>query len=106
MRYNKTGDRLLDAAFAERLMLKGCEPLPRRRCPVRGPAGFPDPTPFPCQSGWRRGHPGRRVWGVVATQAGTAGAAVTQGGVAGAAATQSGADSLASAKDGEMQWRG
>jgi len=47
MRYNVSGDCPSDAAFAERLMLKGCEPLPRRRCRARGPAGFPDPTPFP-----------------------------------------------------------
>lgn len=47
MRYNVTGDCPPDAALAERLMLRGCEPLPRRRCRARGPAGFPDPTPFP-----------------------------------------------------------
>ncbi|TVU36239.1 hypothetical protein EJB05_18164, partial [Eragrostis curvula] len=47
MAYNVSGDCPSDAAFAERLMLKGCEPLPRRRCRAQGPAGFPDPTPFP-----------------------------------------------------------
>ncbi|KAJ1286562.1 hypothetical protein BS78_03G362100 [Paspalum vaginatum] len=47
MSYDVTGHCPSDAAFAERLMLRGCEPLPRRRCRARGPPGFPDPTPFP-----------------------------------------------------------
>ncbi|KAF8642736.1 hypothetical protein HU200_067117 [Digitaria exilis] len=47
MSYNLTGDCPSDEALAERLMLRGCEPLPRRRCRSRGPTGFPDPTPFP-----------------------------------------------------------
>ncbi|PUZ53603.1 hypothetical protein GQ55_5G064600 [Panicum hallii var. hallii] len=47
MSYNMTGDCPSDEALAESLMLRGCEPLPRRRCRARGPAGFPDPTPFP-----------------------------------------------------------
>ncbi|WOL01313.1 hypothetical protein Cni_G10029 [Canna indica] len=36
-----------DDIFAQRLMLKGCEPLPRRRCHPRSPAGYIEPTPFP-----------------------------------------------------------
>ncbi|KAL6840067.1 hypothetical protein ACP4OV_029877 [Aristida adscensionis] len=47
MTYKVAGDCPSDAVFAERLMLRGCDPLPRRRCRARGPAGFPDPTPFP-----------------------------------------------------------
>nr|TKW18139.1 hypothetical protein SEVIR_5G413200v2 [Setaria viridis] len=47
MTYNVTGDCPSDEALAESLMLRGCEPLPRRRCRARGPAGFPDPMPFP-----------------------------------------------------------
>nr|XP_010930345.1 uncharacterized protein LOC105051544 [Elaeis guineensis] len=36
-----------DDIFAQRLMLKGCEPLPRRRCHPKSPAGYVEPTPFP-----------------------------------------------------------
>ncbi|KAG2593456.1 hypothetical protein PVAP13_5NG110900 [Panicum virgatum] len=42
-----TGECPSGEALAESLMLRGCEPLPRRRCRARGPAGFPDPTSFP-----------------------------------------------------------
>ncbi|XP_073002938.1 probable methyltransferase At1g29790 [Typha latifolia] len=36
-----------DAAFAQQLMLKGCEPLPRRRCHPKSPAGYVEPDPLP-----------------------------------------------------------
>ncbi|XP_010930346.1 probable methyltransferase At1g29790 [Elaeis guineensis] len=36
-----------DDIFAQRLMLKGCEPLPRRRCHPKSPSGYVEPTPFP-----------------------------------------------------------
>ncbi|KAH8509915.1 hypothetical protein H0E87_007724 [Populus deltoides] len=37
----------VDDVFAQRLMLKGCEPLPRRRCHPKSPANYVEPTPFP-----------------------------------------------------------
>ncbi|TVU14279.1 hypothetical protein EJB05_37739, partial [Eragrostis curvula] len=36
-----------DAAAALQLMLKGCEPLPRRRCRARSPARYAHPAPLP-----------------------------------------------------------
>ncbi|KAJ4783247.1 S-adenosyl-L-methionine-dependent methyltransferases superfamily protein [Rhynchospora pubera] len=36
-----------DDIFAQRLMLKGCEPLPRRRCKPPTPAGYVEPHPYP-----------------------------------------------------------
>ncbi|KAF8712681.1 hypothetical protein HU200_028442 [Digitaria exilis] len=36
-----------DEALAHRLMLAGCEPLPRRRCRAPSPARYPQPTPLP-----------------------------------------------------------
>ncbi|KAG6483426.1 hypothetical protein ZIOFF_060073 [Zingiber officinale] len=36
-----------DAAFAQRLMLKGCEPLPRRRCHPPSPNGYVEPAALP-----------------------------------------------------------
>ncbi|KAK8944501.1 hypothetical protein KSP39_PZI007516 [Platanthera zijinensis] len=47
MDYSVGGDCPADDAFAQRLMLKGCEPLPRRRCHPKSPAGYIDPAPFP-----------------------------------------------------------
>ncbi|CAL9749584.1 unnamed protein product [Musa acuminata subsp. burmannicoides] len=37
----------VDEVFAQRLMLKGCEPLPRRRCHPKSPKGYVEPVPFP-----------------------------------------------------------
>jgi|UniRef100_A0A2N9ICQ8 SAM-dependent methyltransferase len=37
----------VDDAFTQRLMLKGCEPLPRRRCHSKSPANYAEPTPYP-----------------------------------------------------------
>ncbi|CAO1944144.1 unnamed protein product [Urochloa humidicola] len=61
MTYNVTGDCPSDEFLAESLMLMGCEPLPRRRCRSRGPAGFPDPTPFP-ESLWVMPHDKSVSW--------------------------------------------
>lgn len=36
-----------DDVFAQKLMLKGCEPLPRRRCHPKSPKGYVEPAPFP-----------------------------------------------------------
>ncbi|KAF8668428.1 hypothetical protein HU200_052240 [Digitaria exilis] len=36
-----------DEALAHRLMLAGCDPLPRRRCRAPSPARYPQPTPLP-----------------------------------------------------------
>ncbi|KAL8172091.1 hypothetical protein V2J09_023895 [Rumex salicifolius] len=36
-----------DDHFAQQLILKGCEPLPRRRCRPKSPVGYMGPTPFP-----------------------------------------------------------
>ena len=47
MNYTAGGECPSDEAFAQRLMLKGCEPLPRRRCRPRTPAGYVEPTPLP-----------------------------------------------------------
>ncbi|KAJ8572713.1 hypothetical protein K7X08_009224 [Anisodus acutangulus] len=37
----------VDDVFAQRLMLKGCEPLPRSRCHPKAPVGYVEPTPLP-----------------------------------------------------------
>ena len=47
MNYTAGGECPSDEAFAQRLMLKGCEPLPRRRCRPRTPAGYVEPAPLP-----------------------------------------------------------
>ncbi|OVA03680.1 putative S-adenosyl-L-methionine-dependent methyltransferase [Macleaya cordata] len=47
MKYNVGGECPVDDVFAQRLMLKGCEPLPRRRCHPKSPVGYVEPTPFP-----------------------------------------------------------
>ncbi|GMH23852.1 hypothetical protein Nepgr_025695 [Nepenthes gracilis] len=51
MSYKVGGECPVDDVFAQRLMLKGCEPLPRRRCHPKSPAGYVEPNPFP-QSLW------------------------------------------------------
>nr|DAD38793.1 TPA_asm: hypothetical protein HUJ06_013115 [Nelumbo nucifera] len=47
MTYDVGGECPVDDVFAQRLMLKGCEPLPRRRCHPKSPVGYVDPTPHP-----------------------------------------------------------
>ncbi|KAK7246080.1 hypothetical protein RIF29_40938 [Crotalaria pallida] len=36
-----------DALLAQRLILKGCEPLPRRRCRAKSPTNYVEPMPLP-----------------------------------------------------------
>ncbi|PON38677.1 Methyltransferase type [Parasponia andersonii] len=45
--YDIGGECPVDDVFAQRLMLKGCEPLPRRRCRPKSPVGYKEPTPVP-----------------------------------------------------------
>lgn len=47
MRYDVGGECPSDDVFAQRLMLKGCEPLPRRRCHPKTARGYVEPVPFP-----------------------------------------------------------
>ena len=47
MTYNAGAECPDDEALAMQLMLKGCEPLPRRRCRPRSPARYAEPKPLP-----------------------------------------------------------
>ncbi|KAG6491630.1 probable methyltransferase At1g29790 [Zingiber officinale] len=47
MSYEVGGECPSDEWFAQRLMLKGCEPLPRRRCHPKSPVGYVEPAPLP-----------------------------------------------------------
>lgn len=47
MTYNVGGECPSDDVFAQKLMLKGCEPLPRRRCHPKSPKGYVEPMPGP-----------------------------------------------------------
>ncbi|KAL0921042.1 hypothetical protein M5K25_008072 [Dendrobium thyrsiflorum] len=47
MNYPIGGECPVDDIFAQHLMLKGCEPLPRRRCHPKSPSGYIPPAPFP-----------------------------------------------------------
>ncbi|MQM10556.1 hypothetical protein Taro_043452 [Colocasia esculenta] len=47
MSYKVGGECPVDDIFAQRLMLKGCEPLPRRRCHPKAPQGYVEPTALP-----------------------------------------------------------
>uniref|UniRef100_A0A8R7TJ76 Methyltransferase type 11 domain-containing protein n=2 Tax=Triticum urartu TaxID=4572 RepID=A0A8R7TJ76_TRIUA len=47
MTYNASAECPDDEALALQLMLKGCEPLPRRRCRPRSPARYVEPKPLP-----------------------------------------------------------
>ncbi|CAN1174880.1 Probable methyltransferase At1g29790 [Linum perenne] len=47
MTYDVGGTCPSDDVFAQRLMLKGCEPLPRRRCHPRTPVGYVEPSSYP-----------------------------------------------------------
>ncbi|XP_077224584.1 putative methyltransferase At1g29790 [Tasmannia lanceolata] len=47
MTYKVGGECPADDVMAQQLMLKGCEPLPRRRCHPKSPKGYVEPTPFP-----------------------------------------------------------
>ncbi|KAL0384682.1 UNVERIFIED_CONTAM: hypothetical protein Sradi_2862500 [Sesamum radiatum] len=52
MSYQVGGECPVDDVFAQTLMLKGCEPLPRRRCHPKSPANYVEPTPLP-ESLWK-----------------------------------------------------
>ncbi|KAH7835601.1 hypothetical protein Vadar_027818 [Vaccinium darrowii] len=47
MTYTVGGECPVDDVFAQQLMLRGCEPLPRRRCHPKAPTGYKNPTPLP-----------------------------------------------------------
>ena len=47
MTYVTGGECPVDDVFAQRLMLKGCEPLPRRRCKPKSPVNYVEPIPVP-----------------------------------------------------------
>lgn len=47
MSYDVGGECPSDDNLAQRLLLKGCEPLPRRRCHPKSPVDYVEPTPFP-----------------------------------------------------------
>ncbi|KAL5982793.1 hypothetical protein ACLOJK_016870 [Asimina triloba] len=47
MTYDVGGECPSDDVFTQRLMLQGCEPLPRRRCHPKSPAGYVEPRPLP-----------------------------------------------------------
>ncbi|KAJ1420952.1 S-adenosyl-L-methionine-dependent methyltransferase [Sesbania bispinosa] len=47
MTYDIGGECPIDDVLAQRLMLKGCEPLPRRRCHPKSPTNYVEPKPLP-----------------------------------------------------------
>lgn len=51
----------VDDVFAQKLILKGCEPLPRRRCHPKSPLGYVDPARIP-QSLWTIPHDKSIIW--------------------------------------------
>ncbi|KAF8019250.1 hypothetical protein BT93_G0045 [Corymbia citriodora subsp. variegata] len=51
MSYQVGAECPVDDALSQKLMVKGCEPLPRRRCYPKTPASYAGPIPFP-QSLW------------------------------------------------------
>ncbi|XP_039172869.1 uncharacterized protein LOC104452440 [Eucalyptus grandis] len=61
MSYEVGGECPVDDVFAQRFLLKGCEPLPRRRCHPKSRAKYVEPTPFP-QSLWTTPHDSSVVW--------------------------------------------
>ncbi|GMI73168.1 hypothetical protein HRI_000986100 [Hibiscus trionum] len=61
MTYDIGGECPVDDVFAQKLMLKGCEPLPRRRCHPKSPVGYVEPTPFP-ESLWSTPSDSSIIW--------------------------------------------
>lgn len=47
MSYQVGAECPVDDALSQKLMVKGCEPLPRRRCHPKTPANSAEPIPFP-----------------------------------------------------------
>jgi SAM-dependent methyltransferase len=50
-----------DEILAQKLLLRGCEPLPRRRCHPATPSNYTEPFPFP-ESMWRTPPDSSVVW--------------------------------------------
>ncbi|XP_044487881.1 probable methyltransferase At1g29790 [Mangifera indica] len=61
MTYEIGGECPVDDVFAQRLLLKGCEPLPRRRCHPKSPVNYVEPTPFP-ESLWAKAPDTSIIW--------------------------------------------
>ncbi|KAK7331221.1 hypothetical protein VNO77_25439 [Canavalia gladiata] len=61
MTYDIGGECPIDDVLAQRLMLKGCEPLPRRRCHPKPPTNYAEPTPLP-ESLWTTPPDTNIVW--------------------------------------------
>ncbi|CAM6097013.1 unnamed protein product [Calypogeia fissa] len=61
MDYNVGGLCPDDEALAQKLLLGGCEPLPRRRCFARKPANYTEPIPFP-ESLWALPEDNNFLW--------------------------------------------
>ncbi|KAL3843616.1 hypothetical protein ACJIZ3_001019 [Penstemon smallii] len=61
MSYNIGGECPVDDIFAQALMLKGCEPLPRRRCHPKSPTNYVDPTSLP-ESLWSTPADSSIIW--------------------------------------------
>uniref|UniRef100_A0ACD5WZI4 Uncharacterized protein n=1 Tax=Avena sativa TaxID=4498 RepID=A0ACD5WZI4_AVESA len=61
MDYKPGGECPSDAALEHLLMRGGCEPLPRRRCRPRSPAGYREPAPLP-KSLWEMPSDTSVVW--------------------------------------------
>lgn len=47
MTYDIGGECPVDDVLAQELMLKGCEPLPHRRCHPKSPTNYVEPSPLP-----------------------------------------------------------
>lgn len=61
MSYQVGGECPTDDVFAQTLMLKGCEPLPRRRCHPKSPPNYAGPTPLP-ESLWATPRDSSIIW--------------------------------------------
>ncbi|XP_076951431.1 putative methyltransferase At1g29790 [Bidens hawaiensis] len=61
MSYKVNGSCPDDELLAQKLLLKGCEPLPRRRCRPAAPADYAEPDPTP-ESFWSTPSDSSVVW--------------------------------------------
>lgn len=61
MSYNVNGSCPDDEVLAQKLLLKGCEPLPRRRCRPASPKKYAEPNPLP-HSLWTTPSDSSVVW--------------------------------------------
>ncbi|WCJ32424.1 S-adenosyl-L-methionine-dependent methyltransferases superfamily protein [Euphorbia peplus] len=61
MTYQVGGECPVDDVFAQKLMLRGCEPLPRRRCRSKSPVNYVEPNPLP-KSLWQTPPETSVVW--------------------------------------------